>query len=297
MATVITDAEAAQLLGYPKPFDPNDPKGTPRELLININKAITPTLKQGLEDQQAGELTIPRLARGVLTGTLVGDLNNQLAHSCDFILEAKKNLKLRAFIEAVAGAIKRGVLAIVDALGLEPTGTLSNAIAFLRRIASYLKYIKKNYIDPIIEFEKYVILYIQQVKAMIEFINNLPAKLKALLKTCLANLTRLLSSVFTDIVTEALGTGDDGIGAAIVAAKDVVDQANIVYNGVQTVINTGSTIVNEVKSIDLNININAASFSDILPSKEAVNSYISSIPNAAVVRLTNPPPQQQRSSP
>jgi hypothetical protein len=297
MATVITDAEAAQLLGYPKPFDPNDPKGTPRELLININKAITPTLKQGLEDQQAGELTIPRLARGVLTGTLVGDLNNQLSHSCDFILEAKKNLKLRAFIEAVAGAIKRGVLAIVDALGLEPTGTLSNAIAFLRRIASYLKYIKKNYIDPIIEFEKYVILYIQQVKAMIEFINNLPAKLKALLKTCLANLTRLLSSVFTDIISEALGTGDDGIGAAIIAAKDVVDQANIVYNGVQTVINTGSTIVNEVKSIDLSININAASFSDILPSKEAVDSYISTIPNAALVRLTNPPPQQQRSSP
>jgi hypothetical protein len=293
----MTDAEAAQLLGYPKPFDPSDPKGTPRELLVNINKAITPTLKQGLEDQQAGELTIPRLARGVLTGTLVGDLNNQLAHSCDFILEAKKNLKLRAFIEAVAGAIKRGVLAIVDALGLEPTGTLSNAIAFLRRIASYLKYIKKNYIDPIIEFEKYVILYIQQVKAMIEFINNLPAKLKALLKTCLANLTRLLSSVFTDIVSEALGTGDDGIGAAIIAAKDVVDQAGIVYNGVQTVINTGSTIVSEVKSIDLNININAASFSDILPSKEAVNSYISSIPNAALVRLTNPPPQQQRSSP
>lgn len=293
----MTDAEAAQLLGYPKPFDPNDPKGTPRELLININKAITPTLKQGLEDQQAGELTIPRLARGVLTGTLVGDLNNQLSHSCDFILEAKKNLKLRAFIEAVAGAIKRGVLAIVDALGLEPTGTLSNAIAFLRRIASYLKYIKKNYIDPIIEFEKYVILYIQQVKAMIEFINNLPAKLKALLKTCLANLTRLLSSVFTDIISEALGTGDDGIGAAIIAAKDVVDQANIVYNGVQTVINTGSTIVNEVKSIDLSININAASFSDILPSKEAVDSYISTIPNAALVRLTNPPPQQQRSSP
>jgi hypothetical protein len=297
MATRLTDAEAAQLLGYPKPFDPNDPKGTPRELLININKAITPTLKQGLEDQQAGELTIPRLARGVLTGTLVGDLNNQLSHSCDFILEAKKNLKLRAFIEAVAGAIKRGVLAIVDALGLEPTGTLSNAIAFLRRIASYLKYIKKNYIDPIIEFEKYVILYIQQVKAMIEFINNLPAKLKALLKTCLANLTRLLSSVFTDIISEALGTGDDGIGAAIIAAKDVVDQANIVYNGVQTVINTGSTIVNEVKSIDLSININAASFSDILPSKEAVDSYISTIPNAALVRLTNPPPQQQRSSP
>jgi len=297
MATRMTDAEAAQLLGYPKPFDPNDPKGTPRELLININKAITPTLKQGLEDQQAGELTIPRLARGVLTGTLVGDLNNQLSHSCDFILEAKKNLKLRAFIEAVAGAIKRGVLAIVDALGLEPTGTLSNAIAFLRRIASYLKYIKKNYIDPIIEFEKYVILYIQQVKAMIEFINNLPAKLKALLKTCLANLTRLLSSVFTDIISEALGTGDDGIGAAIIAAKDVVDQANIVYNGVQTVINTGSTIVNEVKSIDLSININAASFSDILPSKEAVDSYISTIPNAALVRLTNPPPQQQRSSP
>jgi hypothetical protein len=89
---------------------------------------------------------------------------------------------------------------------------------------------------------------------MIDFINNLPARIKALLKTCLANLTRLLSSVFTDIVTEALGTGGDGIGAAILAAKDVVDQSNIVYNGVQNVINNGSAIVKEVKSIDLNIN-------------------------------------------
>ena len=131
---------------------------------------------------------------------------------------------------------------------------------------------------------------------MIEFINNLPAKLKALLKTCLANLTRLLSSVFTDIVSDAIG-GQDGIGDAISAAKDVLDEATIVYNGVETVINTGSTIVNEVKSIDLNININSTSFSDILPSKEAIDSYISSIPNAAAVILANPPPQQYKSSP
>jgi len=124
MATRMTDAEAAQLLGYPKPFDPNDPKGTPRELLINLNTAIRPTLKQGLEDQQAGEITIPRLARGVLTGTLVGDLNNQLETSCDWILEARKNLYLRDFIAAIGAAIKQGIVAISDALGFEPTGIL-----------------------------------------------------------------------------------------------------------------------------------------------------------------------------
>jgi hypothetical protein len=293
----MTDAEAAQLLGYPKPFDPSDPKGTPRELLVNINKAIRPTLQQGMEDQQAGELTIPRLARGVLTGTLVGDLNNQLAHSCDFILEAKKNLYLRDFIKAVGKAIKDGIIAISDALGFEPTGTLSRAITFLRSTSIFLQYIKTNFIDPIIQFEKYVILYIQQVKAIIEFINNLPAKLKALLKTCLANLYRLLSSVFTDVVTEALGTGDDGIGAAISAAKDVAQQASVVYAGAQTIVSAGSTIVNEVKSIDLNININSTSFSDILPSKDAINSYISSVPNAAAVALANPPPQQNKSIP
>ena len=291
----MTDAEAAQLLGYPKPFDPNDPKGTPRELLININKAITPTLKQGLEDQQAGEITIPRLARGVLTGTLVYDLNNQLSHSCDFVLEARKNLKLREFIAAIAKSIKDGIVALSTALGLEPTGILARAIAFLRKMTSYLKYIKKNFIDPIIEFQKYVLLYIAEIKRLIEFINNLPAKIKALLQNCLKQLLRLLNSIFTDIVTETLGTGDDGIGAAISSAQQLAAQATETYNGVQTIIKTGSTIVNEVKSIDLNIQ--TPNFSDILPSKESIEAYIKTVPNSVAVQLANPPPQQQRSSP
>ena len=295
MATRLTDAEAAQLLGYPKPFDPNDPKGTPRELLINLNTAIKPTLKQGLEDQQAGEITIPRLARGVLTGTLVYDLNNQLDHSCDFVLESRKNLKLREFIAAIASSIKAGIVALSTALGLEPTGTLARAIAFLRKMTSYLKYIKKNFIDPIIEFQKYVLLYIAEIKRLIEFILNLPAKIKALLKNCLANLYRLLNSIFTDIVTETLGAGDDGIGAAIASAQQLAAQATETYNGVQTVIKTGSTIVNEVKSIDLNIK--TPNFSDILPSKESIEAYIKTVPNSVAVQLANPPPQQQRSTP
>jgi hypothetical protein len=291
----LTDAQAAALLGYPPAFDPNDPKGTPRELLVNIKKGIAPTLKKGLEDQQAGEITIPRLARGVLTGTLVYDLNNQLSHSCDFVLEARKNLKLREFIAAIASSIKAGIVALSTALGLEPTGTLARAIAFLRKMTSYLKYIKKNFIDPIIEFQKYVIMYISEIKRLIEFINNLPAKIKALLKNCLANLYRLLNSIFTDIVTETLGDGDDGIGAAIASAQQLAAQATETYNGVQTVIKTGSTIVNEVKSIDLNIQ--TPNFSDILPSKESIEAYIKTVPNSVAVQLANPPPQQQRSSP
>ena len=279
---------------YPKPFDPSDTKGTPRELLVNIKKGIAPTLKQGLEDQQAGEITIPRLARGVLQGTLVGDLNNQLSHSCDFILESRKNLKLREFIAAIAKSIKDGIIALSTALGLDPTGTLAREIAFLRKMTSYLKYIKKNYIDPIIEFQKYVIMYIAEIKRLIEFINNLPAKIKAILQNCLKQLIRLLNSIFTDIVSDAIG-GDDGIGAAISSAQELAAQATETFNGVQTVIKTGSTIVNEVKSIDLNIK--TPDFSDILPSKESIEAYIKTVPNSVAVQLANPPPQQQRSSP
>jgi len=290
----LTDAQAAALLGYPPAFDPTDIKGTPRELLVNIKKGIAPTLKKGLEDQQAGEITIPRLARGVLQGTLVDDLNNQLSHSCDFILESRKNLKLREFIAAIAKSIKDGIVALSTALGLEPTGTLARAIAFLRKMTSYLKYIKKNFIDPIIEFQKYVLLYIAEIKRLIEFINNLPAKIKALLQNCLKQLIRLLNSIFTDIVSDAIG-GDDGIGAAISSAQELAAQATETFNGVQTIIKTGSTIIDEVKSIDLNIK--TPDFSDILPSKESIEAYIKTVPNSVAVQLANPPPQQQRSSP
>lgn len=281
---------------YPKPFDPSDPKGTPRELLVNIKKGIQPTLKQGLEDQKAGEITIPRLARGVLTGTLVGDLNNQLEFSCDFILESKKNLKLRKFIAAISSAIKLGIVAISDALGLDPTGTLSRVISYIRNITSYLKYIKDNFIDPIIEFQKYVLIYIQQLKDMIDFIRNLPAKLKALLQRCLRQLLALLNSVFTDIITESLA-GEDGIGAAIAASQELVNTANELSTGVQTVIKTAKTITSEIQGIDLNLNINSTSFDDVLPTKDSIEKYIKSIPDSAAVILANPPPQQQRSSP
>lgn len=292
----LTDEQVSQLLGYPKNFDPSDIKGTPRELLVNVKRGVFPTLKQGLEDQQAGEISIPRLARGVLQGTLIGDLNNQLEYSCDFILESKKNLKLRKFISAISSAIKRGIVAISDALGLEPTGSLSGVIAFIRNTTTYLKYIKDNFIDPIIEFQKYVLVYIQQLKDMIDFINNLPAKLKALLQTCLRQVLALLGSVFTSIITESL-SGQEGIGAVITASQELVATATIAYSGVESIVKNSKTIASEVKGINLNIDINSTDFTDMTLTKSTIETYIKSIPNSAAVTLANPAPQQQRSTP
>lgn len=139
--------------------------------------------------------------------------NQSLIHSCDFANDLKKSIYLKKFLKSIARWVREGIRKIMQLLGFsDASGSFSSIINALKKLAKELKYIKTEYIDPIIEFEKYVLAVLVKIRAIIQWILSLPAKLLALLAACLLKLLKALVQMFVDAWKEAgaeLGQADD----------------------------------------------------------------------------------------
>ena len=161
--------------------------------------SVSATPKLAGDVPAAGGPTISPYARGNIAGTSIDATNNSLVHSCDFVNDLKKNIGLKKFLKAIAKWIREGIRAIMRVLGLtDPSGSFSELINMLKSVAEYIRYIQKEYIEPIIEFQKYVLAVIVKIRALIQWILSLPAKLLRLLQECLTRLLKALVSVFVD---------------------------------------------------------------------------------------------------
>ena len=166
----------------------------------------------------------PGTCYGRVDGTIIYETNKKRAHVCDFISEMQKNISLKKYTKAIGRFIREAIQKIMKLLGLsDRTGKFSYIINKLKAFAAELRRINKEIIQPIIDFEKYVLAYITKLRALIQWILSLPAALLKLLADCLARLLKLIKSIFSDIISEAtkdLGDGKDGFSDLIAAAKD-----------------------------------------------------------------------------
>jgi hypothetical protein len=218
--------------------------------MLTVNKAEDdkknpPKPLLQLDGRVEGTPTTPSVSRGIIDGTIIGETNKRIEHGCDWILNMNKDIALKKFIKAVARWIRDGIRKILRVLGLtDPTGTTSTTIAKLKKIAEEIRYFKKEYIDPIIEFEKYVLAVLVKIRALIQWILSLPARLLALLQQCLANLIKYLAEIFKDALAEAASDSPLGeIRDVIAAAKDVIKASVEVIEATATVVALAGGIV------------------------------------------------------
>lgn len=187
----------------------------------------TPT--QVNDGPTSGNPTIPAGARSITSGTMVGYSNDNLAHVCDFVSEMQKNIQLKQFIKSQAQNIRKAIRAVLKALGLsDATGEASWLANTLKSIAREVNYINKQILQPIINFQQYVVAYITKLRAIVTWILSLPAKFLALLQDCLARLLKLISSVFTDIgsgLSEGFSEGPSDYDEIIREAKNLANEA------------------------------------------------------------------------
>jgi uncharacterized protein YqeY len=156
-------------------------------------------LKEG-DAPQPGQPTLPGLSRGSMKNTTIDQMNNSLAHVCDFATELQKNNKLKLWLKAQAATIREAIRKVLTALGFsDVTGQSSWATETLKAITRELKKFNKEVLKPIMDFEKIVIEYIAKLKKIIAWILSLPAKLAALLSDCIKKLTMLIASTFSDL--------------------------------------------------------------------------------------------------
>jgi hypothetical protein len=166
-----------------------------------------------------GSPTTPNLARGNLKNTTIDQMNNSLAHACDFAQDIKKSIGLKKFIKSIAQSIRKAIRAIKRFLGLsDNSGLISTIIQKLSAIAKEVRNFIKEYIVPVQNFLKDVVGFIQWAIATIQWILSLPAKFIQLLADCLKKVMSAIASVFQDALADAAAADQAEANAELLAA-------------------------------------------------------------------------------
>jgi hypothetical protein len=226
-----------------------------------------------------------RSGRNII-GTTTQRRNQSLIHSCDFANDLKKSIYLKKFLKSIARWVREGIRKIMQLMGFtDASGSFSSIINALKKIAKELRYIKTEYIDPIIEFEKYVIAILVKIRAIIQWILSLPAKILALLAACLLKLLKSLVQMFVDAWKESgaeLGqTADAGKGFEELsgAIKDAAKAAG-------ELITAGTTAAGLAVGIGISATVGLVapvSEAEITAANKTITNYSGSIPSALEV--------------
>lgn len=222
-----------------------------------------------------GEPTVPRQGRGVVEGTMIAKNNKDLAHVCDFVSEMQKNINLKKYTKALANQIREIIRKVMKALGFsDATGQYSWILNTLKAYARELRRIQKEIIQPIIDFEKYVLAYITKVRAMITWLLSLPERFLQMLNECLQKFLKLIAQVMIDTISGFKeGFEMNEVSEVITAAKDAVQATYDLAN---------STLV---AAAGAQVIVNSATTGLLIPTSdaevEAANTYISSYTSGA----------------
>jgi len=185
--------------------------------------AAAPKPPDGIVVESVGQPTVPPLARGVVANTAISQANSNLSHVCDFVGDMQKNINLKKYTKAIAAQIRKAIRAVLRLLGLgDGTGKVSWLLNTLKSIKREVDYINKQILQPILDFQKYVVAYIAKLREILQWILSLPAKFLALLKDCLAKIIKAIANVFKDIgagLSEGFSDGPSDFGETLEEAK------------------------------------------------------------------------------
>ena len=148
------------------------------------------------DNPQVGQPSVASLARGILANTGIQQANSKLAHMCDFSQDVRRSALLKKYLKAIANGIRQGIRAVMKFLGLsDESGVFSQVINYLKNKLQEVNNFLKTYIKKIKDFLTFVTTFITLVAAIIQWILNLPANIKALLIDCLQKLTKAIAGV------------------------------------------------------------------------------------------------------
>ena len=270
------------------------PADSPKELPVVAEENLSPPGRFGNEGRIAGAPTTHASARGKITGTSTHYTNTRRTHVCGFIDEMRKNVYLQQFIKASASAIREGIRKVMQTLGFtDKTGFFAATVATLKKIQKSLQTVQ-YYLKKIVDFEKYVLAYITKIRAIIQWIISLPAKLLKLLAECLAKFLKLVKNVFTDFLKE-LGTGTDptGVSELITETKNTINEAVTTVKAA-TAVAVGAVAIAGYATAGLAVPV---SQDDLDNANKTISSYESTLPSSESVAASIIPQQISNSTP
>jgi hypothetical protein len=166
----------------------------------------------------------------------------------------------------------------------DASGSFSSIINMLKKAAQEVKTFIKLYINPIIEFQKYVLAVLVKIRAIIQWILSLPGKILALLKDCLTKLLKSVVSAFVDAWAEAKAevpfadTGKD-FTELTGAIKEAAGAASDLLKATTTV---AALTVGIAASATVGL-LAPVSESDITAANKTITAYSGSVPSGLEV--------------
>jgi len=229
-------------------------------LLIETNPANWPTIFGGLYNAP-GSQTTPGLARGALANTGILYSNSNLAHVCDFKFDFSAGISIESIINpllAIENAIKNGKLAaanIMRAAVMQLQQGFNLAISALLNILNLSDLSGQVSISISIGFDilnrineiiaqaaqiaydvSLIANLIQDLTQIVNWINSLPAQLKAVVQECLGNFQNSINHAVN--AAEGVQGVIQGINSAVGLAQATSQSTN---NGALMQVIGGST--------------------------------------------------------
>jgi predicted DNA binding CopG/RHH family protein len=161
----------------------------PQDIIANANTLDLPSTGS------------PQMCRGDLRGTLIAKTNAEVIHSCDIATQMKRSilwerLKHSRLVQVIRDAIE----AIKKALGFSPDAISQRYIEIAQWLAGKLKTLS----DMLKQFNDWITIsveYAKTLRAIIDWIMSLPARLKASLQECLQQFLNGITSAVSDVLS------------------------------------------------------------------------------------------------
>ena len=191
-----------------------------------------PRMPAGQIYDRPGQPSLPPLGRGVVQFTAIDTSNRSRAHVCDITLEVDQTVgAIKNFFNVIAKNARDIFNFVIQLLNLDPTGQFKYIAEKAKEVVRFIKDINR-YLKEVKDAINYYITIANKIRAMIDYILNLPAKFAAMFKDCISRLYKILSAGISSLFPDF---GD---------LSDVAEIANAVAEGIEAINETVNLVTN-----------------------------------------------------
>ena len=191
-----------------------------------------PQMPVGQIYDRPGQPSLPPLGRGVVQFTAIDTSNRSRAHVCDITLEVDQTVgAIKNFFNVIAKNARDIFNFVIQLLNLDPTGQFKYIAEKAKEVVRFIKDINR-YLKEVKDAINYYITIANKIRAMIDYILNLPAKFAAMFKDCISRLYKILSAGITSLFPDF---GD---------LSDIAEIANAVSEGIEAINETVNLVTN-----------------------------------------------------
>ena len=186
------------------------------------------------------------ISKGIVAGTGISLTNSSLAHVCDFRYQLDFNIGISGLINpvtAITQAIKNGknnaanfiammikklndtistaIKAIVKAIGLDPTGTVSTIYARVTGILQDINDFIKD-IAEYVEIASTIYYLVKNINDIITYLQSLPARFLAIVQDCITRFLNGAKQFAAQVaaIPGQIGATVDSLASSIQASAD-----------------------------------------------------------------------------